>query len=913
MSKRHRARPPPTIHILILIDPSHTQIQAAAFPPNTTMDEESQRLNRRDVISNGDHDNQAATTPFDKEAQGMDLEAEEISERNHDDEAGAKIWSVYISEAEKYDKALVESWKNDMDGMLIFAGLFSAILSAFLIESYRSLTPDSEDRMVTLLGQISTQLAGIANGTTIDIPPPEPFLVPMSSLVCNLLWFTSLGLSLSSALIATLVEQWARDFRYKTDMPSSPVIRARIFAYLYYGLKRYKMHAVVDLIPFLLHASLALFFVGLVAFLVPVNHGAMILLIVLLGVLLFVYATLTLFPLLHHDSPYKTPLSAGLWRIVQRLRTFDPGAKVSRPSSSMVDAMNETATCSSPHREERDRSALGWTVKSLSNDVELEPFLKGIPDALYSLGPHGRRRAYDKQIEILVHDSNVQLLKRAESFLRDCDSDLLTPEARTRRHITAPKALWAIAATLPTAGHLMIESSAQFDWLLVQQSVPPKIDCFQVSARAALYLNAVVSLLSEVDAHLQVLTMIERGLLPSDVYSPKLSQGMQLSATRLKKFISQSPKWHIDMEESLLRMAPEVEGLVAGVSMNEIGSSSCPSIAASSCRTARSALQSLRHILIYIQDAVHVDFLRNAAAQEPQSYQFNATESLFTSQTSSYDKFEGVLFARAFDGIAMDRLVPDPIRPWPMAISEHADEVLGTLLLLIVMWGRGTDGAVMHVPWQLGWYLSQQPYGTRSAVLQKCDYLHLCHCLMAQINRTPSNNVHTIKGIWLVASAMVGQHHHRDQLVRPLKLSPELPCYPQLFEQILETLHPFVSSVVEVRSTIPLIQTYVLNTMFPELLDLHNWKFEADTLVLLHPLFANLHPALSMSVLDLRMAILSNFIGGFHNNQMPYNAAETLRILTQFYPESPGVSPSLQLHFAEIGIQQSEQQQRRNA
>jgi hypothetical protein len=27
---------------------------------------------------------------------------------------------VYVSEADKYDKALVESWKNDMEGMLIF-------------------------------------------------------------------------------------------------------------------------------------------------------------------------------------------------------------------------------------------------------------------------------------------------------------------------------------------------------------------------------------------------------------------------------------------------------------------------------------------------------------------------------------------------------------------------------------------------------------------------------------------------------------------------------------------------------------------------------------------------------------------------------------------------------------------------
>jgi uncharacterized membrane protein len=36
------------------------------------------------------------------------------------DRAAAKLWSFYISEAEKYDKGLVESWKSDMEGMLIF-------------------------------------------------------------------------------------------------------------------------------------------------------------------------------------------------------------------------------------------------------------------------------------------------------------------------------------------------------------------------------------------------------------------------------------------------------------------------------------------------------------------------------------------------------------------------------------------------------------------------------------------------------------------------------------------------------------------------------------------------------------------------------------------------------------------------
>jgi hypothetical protein len=34
--------------------------------------------------------------------------------------AASKLWAVYVSGAEKYDKSLVESWRSDMQGMLIF-------------------------------------------------------------------------------------------------------------------------------------------------------------------------------------------------------------------------------------------------------------------------------------------------------------------------------------------------------------------------------------------------------------------------------------------------------------------------------------------------------------------------------------------------------------------------------------------------------------------------------------------------------------------------------------------------------------------------------------------------------------------------------------------------------------------------
>ncbi|KAF7341694.1 hypothetical protein MSAN_02067800 [Mycena sanguinolenta] len=144
------------------------------------------------------------------------------------------------------------------------SSLFSASLTVFVIESYEVLQPDSGDLVVAGITQISQQLAAITNRTfVLEAPPPSR--PTTGSLWCNALWFTSLSLSLTCALLATLVEQWAREFLHKTAMRPSPSRRARIFSVLYFGLK-YRMHAIVNLIPFFLHASL-LFFVGLVAFL----------------------------------------------------------------------------------------------------------------------------------------------------------------------------------------------------------------------------------------------------------------------------------------------------------------------------------------------------------------------------------------------------------------------------------------------------------------------------------------------------------------------------------------------------------------------------------------------------------------------------------------------------------------------
>ncbi|KAK7024759.1 hypothetical protein R3P38DRAFT_3532470 [Favolaschia claudopus] len=375
------------------------------------------------------------------------------------DGAAARVWAVYVSEAEKYDKALVESWKSDMEGLLIFAGLFSASLTAFIIESYRALNPDSGDLTVELLGQISLQLAASANGSTFQLPssPPPPFTPPLTSLICNGFWFISLGLSLSCALIATFVQQWAREFLHKADVHCAPLVRARIFSFLYYGLKRFKMHIVVEIIPLLLHLALFSFFAGLVAFLIPVSTGMTAIAVTLLGLIGSIYCVLSLLPLLYLDSPYRTPLSGSFWQISQAIGRRRQRRKAQMPDEadlsvlrsppspkSMAEAITRTAVSPSDERSERDQKALVWTMKSLVDDTQMEPFIEAIPDLLW--GPRERRQAYQGHIRRLVQNQDVQFTARIASLLNSCDTGILSREARIQRRIICYKAVWAVAS-----------------------------------------------------------------------------------------------------------------------------------------------------------------------------------------------------------------------------------------------------------------------------------------------------------------------------------------------------------------------------------------------------------------------------------------------------------------------------------
>ena len=181
--------------------------------------------------------------------------------------------------------------------------------------SIQDLRPNSQDTSAFYLGNIYRILAdpNVAvrpTSTPFPVTQPPPFSPPRYAVLVNSLWFLSLIISLGCALLATLLQQWARRYIRVTQLERcNPEKRARVRAFFAGGVEKMRLPFAVETLPALLHLSVFLFFSGLVIFLLHVNHDVYLSVIWGVGSLSTVYGCLTLMPMVRLDSPYYTPLS----------------------------------------------------------------------------------------------------------------------------------------------------------------------------------------------------------------------------------------------------------------------------------------------------------------------------------------------------------------------------------------------------------------------------------------------------------------------------------------------------------------------------------------------------------------------------------------------------------------------------
>ncbi|KAJ7280139.1 hypothetical protein C8J57DRAFT_1124698, partial [Mycena rebaudengoi] len=98
----------------------------------------------------------------------------------------------------------VDRWRSGLDALLVFLGLFSAIVTAFLVESLSGLRPDEAARTNELLANLTDimiSLSGV-NPMSLNLLTPAQFQPDSTDVRLNSYWSLSLILSLSVAALA---------------------------------------------------------------------------------------------------------------------------------------------------------------------------------------------------------------------------------------------------------------------------------------------------------------------------------------------------------------------------------------------------------------------------------------------------------------------------------------------------------------------------------------------------------------------------------------------------------------------------------------------------------------------------------------------------------------------------------------
>ena len=319
---------------------------------------------------------------------------------------------------------------------------------------------------------------------------PPPFIPPNYAVWVNGLWFLSLVISIICALLATLLQQWARRYLKVTQPRYSPHKRARIRAFFAEGVDKFLLPWAVEALPTMLHLSLFLFFAGLAVFLWNVNLTIFKLVLSWIGLCTALYGCITFIPIFRHDSPYHTPLSLPVWHFVMGIplltfralewitwsfdyfsqETYDRFRLLAKGYGRLLargmQKMAEESAYNSP--SEIDTRAFMWTFDCLDEDHELERFFAGLPGFRSS-------KMVEDPLPDLTTEQQEKLLNTLIGLSdRTSSSNLLPEPVKIRRTVICRKALGPedISREIITRGLNIILSGEHYGMVRSTEIVP---------------------------------------------------------------------------------------------------------------------------------------------------------------------------------------------------------------------------------------------------------------------------------------------------------------------------------------------------------------------------------------------------------------------------------------------------------
>ncbi|KAH9059829.1 hypothetical protein EDB87DRAFT_729833 [Lactarius vividus] len=319
-----------------------------------------------------------------------------LAEQDSHFDGSETLLKMYMMRAMKEDMEMAERWKADAESILVFSGLFSATVATAIGLTFSDLKPDPQDTSNFYLANIYQLLANGSQVTiTTALPDPPAFSPSLTAVWVNSLWFLSLVISLTCAVFAIMLQQWAHSYLTAARPRYTLLKNARIRELLAEGVMKFRLPVFAGGLLAFHHASFFLFIAGLAVLLFNTNHTTFFIIAGFILFLIISYIFLTCLPMIQSNSPYYTPLSPTIWSIIRTfLAAFRLLAVITYPGFERTSwgrlvkayrkrlhqgrrkAMEESAQ---KHSQKLDENTLLWTFKSLNDDQALEQFISGVP------------------------------------------------------------------------------------------------------------------------------------------------------------------------------------------------------------------------------------------------------------------------------------------------------------------------------------------------------------------------------------------------------------------------------------------------------------------------------------------------------------------------------------------------------
>ncbi|PVG04002.1 hypothetical protein CPB86DRAFT_810513 [Serendipita vermifera] len=223
-------------------------------------------------------------------------------------------WDIYNHRAAEVDREQIKDWNDSLNTLLIFAALYSAILTAFIIESAKLLEEDPAKTTRDILLVISKQLAN----NTVPAFAQAKYAVPEYATIVNALLFSSLSCALSTALLAVLALQWVAN--YDRGLSTSSAQKRALHRQMRLrGIESWKMGELIAILPLTIFLSLFLFFIGIAYWLWHVQRTPSKIVIGGMSVAALLYAITTIISTIYIEAPFRSSVSKGMAVLLRQI------------------------------------------------------------------------------------------------------------------------------------------------------------------------------------------------------------------------------------------------------------------------------------------------------------------------------------------------------------------------------------------------------------------------------------------------------------------------------------------------------------------------------------------------------------------------------------------------------------------